>query len=304
MRPAWGEHSYRLGMTAETLGYPFRSNRCTELLHQTMRRIRLTLSYDGTNYFGWQIQPDLPTIQGELERVLKGFQEQPVKVHGSGRTDAGVHALGQVAAFDFCNPVPPENLRRALNRLLPRDIRVLEVADTDPGFHPRYHATAKTYRYRIHREMVCPPFERLYVWHHPYPLNEERMVNAACIFLGKHNFRAFAAADERYTEDADMTREIFCSELSNSGQVMVYEVRGTGFLKHMVRNLVGALVEIGSGNLNEDDLREMLSTGVRQLGIRTAPPEGLFLVNVDYADGQHGGSADSGRFAEESTRGK
>ncbi len=247
-----------------------------------MRRIRFTISYDGSAYFGWQVQPGLPTVQGVLQGVLAQIEGGSVKLHGSGRTDAGVHALAQVAACDLANPIPLENLQRALNRLLPRDIRILEVAEVEPHFHPRFHAIAKTYRYRIHRNPVCPPFDRLYVWQHPYPLDEARMVAASPLLLGTHNFRAFSASDERYTPDADMCRTILRSQLSREGALLIYEVCGSGFLKHMVRNLCGALVEIGCGNLNEADLQAMLASGVRHQGIRTLPPSGLFLVNVEY----------------------
>ncbi|MCW5964466.1 MAG: tRNA pseudouridine(38-40) synthase TruA [Bryobacterales bacterium] len=249
-----------------------------------MRRIRFTISYDGSAYFGWQIQPGLTTVQATLEGVLSRIEGAPVKIHGSGRTDAGVHALAQVAACDLRNPIPPANLQRALNRLLPRDIRILEVADVEPHFHPRYHAIAKTYRYRIHRQPVCPPFDRLYVWQHPYPLDEARMEAAASCFEGTHGFRAFTATDPRYTPGADMHRSIFRSHLARQGDLLVYEVRGSGFLKHMVRNLCGALVELGCGNLTEADLQQMLHTGTRHTGIRTLPSQGLFLVNVEYPD--------------------
>src|ERR1700682_4979568 len=131
-----------------------------------MRRIRITVSYDGTCYHGWQVQPGLATIQGTLEQVLTEIESAPVKVDGSGRTDAGVHALGQVAAFQLQNPIPVENLNRAIKRLLPYDIRVTGAAEVDPQFHPRFSAQAKTYEYRIWRAEVCPPFERLYVHHH------------------------------------------------------------------------------------------------------------------------------------------
>src|SRR5512134_3898138 len=136
-----------------------------------MRRSRITVSYDGTEYYGWQVQPVRPTIQGTLERVLAEIEGGPVKVHGSGRTDAGVHAIAQVAAFDLKNPIPVDNLRKAINRLLPTAIRVTQVADVEAAFHPRYDAVAKTYEYRIWRGEVCPPFERRYAHHHPYPLD-------------------------------------------------------------------------------------------------------------------------------------
>lgn len=247
-----------------------------------MRRIRLELSYDGTAYSGWQVQPGLATILGELQRVLSRIEEAPVQVHGSGRTDAGVHAYAQVAAFDLRNPIPTENLQRAMNRLLPKDIRVNEVREATPSFHPRHHAVAKTYRYRIYRDPVCPPFERYFVWHQHAPLDEPAMERCAQLFVGTHNFRAFAASDDRYTPEADMTRTIFSACLQREGAILRFDVRGSGFLKHMVRNLVGALVEASVGNLTEADVNEMLASGERTLGIRTAPPSGLFLVNVEY----------------------
>src|SRR5579883_1989543 len=141
-----------------------------------MRRIRITVSYDGTEYHGWQVQPGLATIQGTLETVLGEMEGSPVHVEGSGRTDAGVHALAQVAAFSLKNPIPAPNLKKAMNRVLPRDIRVLDVAEAAENFHPRFDAIAKTYEYRILRAEICSPFERRYVHHHPYPLNEAAMI--------------------------------------------------------------------------------------------------------------------------------
>jgi tRNA pseudouridine38-40 synthase len=248
-----------------------------------MRRIRFTLSYDGSAYSGWQVQPGLSTVQGILEAALSRIEGHPVKVHGSGRTDAGVHALAQVAACDLYNPIPPANLQRALNRLLPPDIRVIALTEANLQFHPRHHALAKTYRYRIHRQPVCPPFDRLYVWQHPFPLEEARMAVAAALFEGTHDFRAFTATDDRYTPDTDMRRTVFRSHLFRDGDLLIYEVRGSGFLKHMVRNLAGALIELGCGNLTEADLKQMQQTGIRHKGIRTLPPQGLFLVSVEYA---------------------
>lgn len=258
-----------------------------------MRRIRFTITYDGSAYFGWQVQPGLPTVQGLLEQVLTRIEGSPVRIHGSGRTDAGVHALAQVAACDLRNPIPVDNLMRAMNRLLPRDIRILGVTEAAPDFHPRHHATAKTYRFRIHRGDVCSPFERLYVWHYPYPLDEDRMHANAALFEGTHDFRAFTASDDRYTAETDMRRTVYSSRLYREGDLLVYEVRGSGFLKHMVRNLAGALVELGSGNLDEEDLREMLRSGLRHRGIRTLPASGLFLVSVEYEAG--GATAEESR---------
>jgi tRNA pseudouridine38-40 synthase len=160
-----------------------------------VRRIRITVSYDGTEYHGWQVQPGVATIQRALEDVLSEIEGDVVHVDGSGRTDAGVHALAQVAAFRLANPIPLPNLKKAMNRLLPRDIRVLETAEVDDSFHPRYDAIAKTYEYRLLRAGICPPFDRSYVYHYPYPLDEVRMIEAARLLEGEQDFTAFAAAD-------------------------------------------------------------------------------------------------------------
>jgi tRNA pseudouridine38-40 synthase len=240
-----------------------------------MRRIKITLAYDGTDYHGWQVQPALATIQGTLQDVLGEIEGQPVHVDGSGRTDAGVHALAQVAAFSLWNPIPLENLKRAMNRLLPGAIRVFAVEEEDAAFNPRYDARAKTYEYRIFRGEVCPPFERRYVYHYPYPLDLVRLLDAAPLFAGEHDFSAFAAADDRDREGGSKVRTIFSSRAEIAGDRLLYRVRGSGFLKHMVRNLVGTILEIGKGNLAADSF-QALKAG------RTAPARGLFLVDVEY----------------------
>jgi tRNA pseudouridine38-40 synthase len=247
-----------------------------------MRRIRITVSYDGTNYHGWQVQPGLTTVQGTVETVLEQIEGTPVHVDASGRTDAGVHALAQVAAFNLVNPIPPENLRKAINRLLPRDIRVLSVEPAAPDFHPRFGARAKTYEYRLLRAETCSPFERLYVYHHPYPLDEEKMMELAPLLEGEHDFSAFAAADEADDLGRSKVRRIFSSQLARAGDRLIYRVRGSGFLKHMVRNIVGALLEIGKGNLSRGDLEARLKAGGDIPAGPTAPARGLFLVSVEY----------------------
>jgi len=204
----------------------------------------------------------------------------PVKVHGSGRTDAGVHALAQVGAFTFTNPIPVVNLRRAINRLLPEEIRVLSAEDVPLAFQPRFDAVAKTYEYRIWRDEICPPFERRYVHHHPYPLDEAAMLAAAPVLEGEHDFAAFAAADARYENGQSTVRRIFSSRFTREGHKLIYRVRGTGFLKHMVRNLVGTLIEVGKGNLDAEALAALLSPYAK--AGPTAPASGLFLVNVEY----------------------
>ncbi len=238
-----------------------------------MRRIAVTLAYDGTDYHGWQVQPNLPTIQGALEAVVSEIEGRPVGVHGSGRTDAGVHALAQVAAFSIENPIPTLNLRRAMNRLLPPAIRVIAVEEKDPGFHPRFEAKAKTYEYRIFRGEICPPFERRYVHHYPYPLDVAAFLAAAPAFEGEHDFTAFAAADDKDALGASKVRIVFSSRAELRGDYLLYRIRGSGFLKHMVRNLAGTLLEVGKGNRPPGFEGE---TGP------TAPACGLFLVSVEY----------------------
>lgn len=247
-----------------------------------MRRLRAILAYDGTAYHGWQVQPGLPTIQGLLEQALHEIEKRPVAVAGSGRTDAGVHALAQVAAFTLTNPIPTENLRRALNRLLPLDIRVISVEVASETFHPRFDARGKTYEYRFYRSEVCPPFERRYVHHHPYPLGWDRMQTAAPLLAGEHDFSAFAAADQRDASGGSKVRTIYSSELLMHPDRAFYRVRGSGFLKHMVRNLAGALVEVGKGNLTSDELCALLQPGCGRKGGPSLPACGLFLLSVDY----------------------
>lgn len=247
-----------------------------------MRRIRITLAYDGTEYHGWQVQPSLPTIQGMLQQVLARIEGKPVHVTGAGRTDAGVHALAQVAAFDLENPIPTDNLRRAMNRLLPPAIRVLEAREVAPEFHPRRDAISKTYEYRIWRAEICPPFERLYLHHFPYPLDEQRLIAAAPLFEGEHDFTAFAATDERDRLGGSKVRRIYSSRAFREGDRLIYRVTGNGFLKHMVRNIVGTLLEVGRGKLDEEHLRALLRSGPPASAGPTAPPSGLFLVEVRY----------------------
>ncbi len=240
-----------------------------------MRRIKITVAYDGGPYHGWQVQPGLPTIQGTLEAVISQIEGQPVPVAGSGRTDAGVHALAQVAAFTIANPIPLPNLRRAINRLLPPTIRVLSTEEVAANFHPRFDAKAKIYEYRIVRREVCSPLEWPYVHHYPYPLAEERIMRLARRFEGEHDFSAFAASDERDAEGRSKVRTIYSSVLEADAGRMTYRVRGSGFLKHMVRNLVGTLLEAGKGNVQDvEELPEKSGP--------TAPSKGLFLVAVEY----------------------
>jgi tRNA pseudouridine38-40 synthase len=247
-----------------------------------MRRIKIQISYDGTDYHGWQVQPGLPTIQGVLEQVFGEIEGLAVHVAGSGRTDAGVHALAQVAAVTMENPIPVENLRRAANRLLPADIRVTQVEEARLDFHPRFQSKAKTYEYRIFRGEICSPFERRYVYHHPYQLEVGEMMRLAPMLEGEHDFTAFSATDERDELGASKVRTIFCSKLAPDGERLIYRVTGSGFLKHMVRNIVGVLLEIGKSNVGRDGLLERLAPGCTIPAGPTAPARGLFLKSVEY----------------------
>lgn len=245
-----------------------------------MRNLKLTICYEGTDFAGWQVQPGQRTIQSEIEAALAAVEGSPVKIHGSGRTDAGVHALGQVASLELENPIPLKNLQKALNCRLPPAIRILAIEEVAPDFHARYSAVAKTYEYRWWREEVCPPFERRCVWHHPYPLDEEAMIRAAPLFEGEQDFRSMAT-----NNGADLlttVRTIYSSQLERIGPRLIYRVRGSGFLYNMVRNIVGTLLEVGRGNLSPDAVADVLAARNRSAAGPTAPAVGLFLVQVEY----------------------
>jgi tRNA pseudouridine38-40 synthase len=247
-----------------------------------MRRLRFQVAYDGTDFNGWQVQPGLPTVQGILQEAIGMIEGKPVHVAASGRTDAGVHALAQVAAVSIENPIPPDNFRRAVNRLLPRSIRISQVGIARPDFHPRFDALRKTYEYRIFRKEICPPFEWRFVYHHPYPLDESAMILVAPVFEGEHDFTAFAAADDTDSLRGSRVRTIFHSSFSKQERGLVYRITGSGFLKHMVRNIVGVLLEVGKGNLSRDDVLARLAPGCAIKPGPTVPASGLFLVSVEY----------------------
>jgi tRNA pseudouridine38-40 synthase len=250
-----------------------------------MRNFKLTLAYDGTDFNGWQVQPDCPTIQGALASAIGRITGENVLPQGSGRTDAGVHALGQVATFTTESVIPAANLVTALNDILPASIRVLEASDVPPEFHARKSARSKTYRYRIYRSATCPPFLARYVWHYPYPLNEDAMCEAAPFIEGEHDFTSFAAVDpERGREGSELSnvRQIFSSSWRREGDELIYEVRGNGFLHHMVRNLVATFLLVGKGSLTAEGMATILERRNRSLAGATAPASGLYLVGVEY----------------------
>ena len=250
-----------------------------------MRNIRLLLAYDGSEFSGWQVQPDATTIQGTLASAIGRVTGEKVLPQGSGRTDAGVHALGQVATFASESSIPPANLVKALNDVLRPSIRVLEACEAAAEFHARKSARAKTYRYRMYRGAICPPFLARYVWHYPYPLDQDAMQQAAELVIGEHDFTSFAAVDaERGREDEIVSnvRRIFVSTWEQAGQELIYTVQGSGFLHHMVRNLVGTFVLVGKNTMKPENIKEILQACNRTAAGATAPASGLYLVSVDY----------------------
>jgi tRNA pseudouridine38-40 synthase len=249
------------------------------------RNLKMILSYDGSEFSGWQVQPDAVTVQGTLASAIGRITGEKVLPQGSGRTDAGVHALAQVMTFVTFSAVPTENFQKALNDILPPSVRVLEVNEMPPEFHARHSARGKTYRYRIYREAICPPFLARYVWHYPYPLDEDAMTRAAGLVVGEHDFTSFAAVDPergREGEPVSNVRTIFSSAWERGEEEFVYTVRGSGFLHHMVRNLVGTFILVGRGTLQADDVRRIVEARNRSAAGATAPGSGLYLISVGY----------------------
>jgi tRNA pseudouridine38-40 synthase len=265
---------------------------------------KLTVAYDGTPYSGWQVQPGLSTVQGKLAEALRSVTGEDVLPQGSGRTDSGVHALGQVVSIATASPIPAPNLQRALNNYLPSSIRILAVEAASPGFHARHSARRKTYEYRIYPGKICPPTLAPFVWNCTRPLDSEAMQRAAGLVVGTFDFSSFAAIDPdlsmRAIQDCSdvgghalspsprtMVRSIFASfwtqKTDSAGsELLIYRITGSGFLHHMVRNLVGTFVEVGRGRIPAESIPEIIAARSRSAAGPTAPPQGLFLVEVDY----------------------
>ena len=296
------------------------------------RNLKITLAYDGAEFHGWQIQPGFPTVQGVLAECLGRITGETVLPQGSGRTDAGVHALAQVASVRLNSPIPERNLLIALNDILPPAIRVTGVEIVEGSFHARHSAQAKTYRYRIYRDDICPPFLARYVYHDPDPMDEDAMIRASEYIVGTFDFTSLAASDpersarieglqagrgergragtmavsreelddvvtrigtegpgtsedsgpDGLTQKMGNVRTIHFSQWARTDEEFSFTIRGNGFLHHMVRNLVGTLLQVGRGSLKPEDIPAILAARNRSAAGATAPACGLYLVSVEY----------------------
>lgn len=254
------------------------------------RTIRLTLAYDGTRYVGWQRQAEGASIQGLIEEALEPIENRRVVVTGAGRTDAGVHALAQVASCELEHPIPPDALVRALNSRLPADVRVLSAQQAPPAFHARYSARSKTYRYRLLNGPLEDPLERAYSWHVAERLDVAAMVDAVRRFEGRHDFAAFQASGSStqttlrtvLRASASVAPHRLGGTVPTGGVWIIFEVEGDGFLRHMVRAIVGTVVEVGRGRRSPGHVDGLFEGGERQQAGPTAPAQGLFLVRVSY----------------------
>jgi tRNA pseudouridine38-40 synthase len=244
-----------------------------------MRNLKLTLAYDGTEFHGWQIQPEARTVQGELRQALSKLFNHEVSVTGSGRTDAGVHAHGQVANVGTVRTMDTDAVLRGTNALLPPEIRVLSVEEVSSDFHARRSARSKTYEYHIWRKPIVSPFHCRYVYAFRYPLNEDAMNRATRSFIGIHDFTSFCATA---TEIEDRTRTIFEASWERSDTTWVFRIRGNGFLQYMVRTIAGTILEVGQGRIQPEQIPTIFEARDRRLAGPSLPPHGLHLIQVEY----------------------
>lgn len=249
------------------------------------RRIKMTVAYDGTAYHGWQVQPDRPSIQQVLEEVTAGVVSHPVKIHGSGRTDRGVHARGQIAHLDITTRIADTSLIRAINARLPTDIRVMKLITVSPTFHARRSAHGKEYRYFVEMGQNILPDRRLYATHTYHALDVQSMAEAASFFVGTHDFAAFTANPQREIETT--VRTIYDFRVSKKGSTVTFAVRGNGFLYKQVRSMVGFLLRVGQGAEKPSSVQELLESAKPRIArVPSAPPQGLFLWKVWYTGRQ------------------
>jgi len=249
-----------------------------------MRYLKLTIAYDGTDFHGWQVQKNKPTVQGEIINVLRRLTQENITLHGAGRTDAGVHALGQIGSFRTQSTLTAAEFQRALNAILPPTIRILQAEETGPQFNARWSAKGKIYRYRIYRGKVVPPMVYRYVLHYPFPLNEDAMREAVPRFVGMHDFSSFAAStgSEEDDKERSMEREVYSAELvrSEDNEELVFTIRGRSFLRYMVRKIVGTLLDVGRGKLTVEDIDRLFAMKDRSKSGPTVPAQGLTMVEV------------------------
>jgi len=253
-----------------------------------MPRYKITIAYDGTDFHGWQMQSHKPTIQGEIVGVLRRITQDATVVHGAGRTDAGVHALGQVGSFRTLSPLSAGEFLRALNALLPPTVRIMNAEEVGPDFNARWSARGKTYRYRLYRGKIVSPMLWRYVLHYPFPLDEDAMRDAAARFVGIHDFASFAASTGSEEDDKERSteREIYSTELARSpdNEELVFTVRGRSFLRYMVRKMVGTLLDVGRGKLQPQDIDRLYELKDRSKSGPTVPPQGLCMVSVEHQE--------------------
>jgi len=243
------------------------------------RNFKIVVEYDGTHYCGWQRQPDQPSIQGALENVLQRITQDSITLHGSGRTDAGVHALGQTAHFRSRTRLAPKTLQKGMNGLLAGDIAVQSCTPVALDFHARFDSRWKHYRYRICNLPVRKAIGRQYAWHIYRPLDVSAMAAAARQFVGRHDFKSFESSG---SPRSHTTRQVMAAAWQQRGDYLEFDIHADGFLRFMVRNIVGTLVAVGMGRMEADDIPALLEATDRRLAPATAPPQGLFLVRVQY----------------------
>src|SRR3989441_3147011 len=253
-----------------------------------MRYFKLTIAYDGTDFHGWQIQANRPTIQGEIVGVLRRLTQENVVLHAAGRTDAGVHAFGQVGSFRTQSTLSAGEFQRALNALLPPTIRIAAAEEVGPDFNARWSARGKIYRYRLYRGKVVPPMLWRYVLHYPFPLDEEAMRDAAARFVGTHDFASFAASTGSEEDDKERSteREIYFTELVRTldNEELVFTVNGRSLLRYMVRKMVVTLLDDGRGRLKPEDIDRLFELRDRSKSGPTVPPQGLVMVEVQHEE--------------------
>ena len=244
-----------------------------------MRNIKLTIEYDGSAYVGWQRQPSGPTIQEAIETALGTMLDEKIKLLGSGRTDSGVHALGQVASFRTGTTLGSEDIQKGLNSLLPKDIVITEAEDAEPDFHAQLSAKSKTYTYRILNRTYPSALLRERAWFVPYPLKARLMDEAARTLVGEHDFRAFAQSEATVKTTV---RTVISARITKRRDMLEFSIEADGFMKRMVRLIVGTLAEVGKEKITPSEFREILISGVKTKHVRAAPARGLYLKEVKY----------------------